>query len=110
MALTVAKGAAAGKVPLAPLFAEILNITFDASYPTGGEVLGLAAQLPGKTLVGAWALGPASDGRLVFYDVANDKVKVFQYDYDAVADGGAIEIPDTTSLTGVTASLLVVSQ
>lgn len=109
MAVTLGTATGVGKEPSAPVFVDKVTVTMDASYPTGGEVLGLATKFPGKTILAVVPTGPASDGRLAAMDLGNDKLKMFEYDYDALADGGAIETPNATDLTGVTVEILVIS-
>jgi len=75
-----------------------LKITFDTSYPTGGEVLGLAS----------YGLTPANVSRVAFepdstyiftYDRANDKVLV----YSALGT----EVVDTTDISTVVAYMKI---
>lgn len=67
------------------------SITFDSSYPTGGEVSGLVGA--GKTFENGIYLIvfdaiPAS-GLVPVYDVANDKIKLYGIDYNGAATGHA---------------------
>jgi len=79
-----------------------------SSYATGGSSITindlnkveavLFAQLTGGYLVEAT---PGTTTNTV-------TVKVYYFDYDASADGTAIEIPDGTDLSGKTLTLLVI--
>lgn len=80
-------------------FEKIVDVTFDASYPTNGEPLtaadvGLASVLS--------VLAPIVQGaavRHVTYDIANAKLLAY-------APGGA-EVANTTDLSAVTVRLVV---
>lgn len=99
MALTVRSDPEAANIP--GLKVKTYEIDFDASYPTGGE---------------AWALSDDFDvikaaifeGRTRVFELtsknkpADSKVKAYFYDYDAAGDGVAIEVANTTDLSGVT--------
>lgn len=74
------------------------TIAFDSSYPTGGEALDLSGKL--KTLKSVMLENKS--GYVFEYDYANKLVKAYYYDYDAGADGAAIEVANTTDLSAVT--------
>lgn len=77
------------------------TIDFDSSYPTNGEVL-LANTL--KMASVDMIIVTSKNGYVFEYDYANEKVKAYYADYDAVADGALIEVAnevDLASLTGV---------
>lgn len=103
MAATLGTVTTQGKVPLEPSFLEKVTVTMDGSYPTGGEVLGLATKFPGKTILAVQALGLASNGDLPVPDLTNDKLKMF------VLSTG-VEVANAVDLTGVTAEILVISR
>ena len=74
------------------------EVTFDDSYPTGGEPIS-AASLGLKSID---FLSANPNGGYVFeFDHANSKLKAFQADYDAVADGPLIQVADKTDLKAV---------
>lgn len=82
----------------------------DAAYPTGGtadfeDSVREALKMGTVELVGVAALN--AGGYLVGYDKPNDKLKVYRFDYAAVAAGPAVEVPNGTDLSGVTFSLSV---
>ena len=80
------------------------EIAFDASYPTGGESL-TAAML---RLAKIETIEPFAKSGYVFeYDYTNKKMLAYHYDYDAVADGAAIQVADTTDLSAVTGVRIV---
>lgn len=106
MALALVGQAEAGAKPIAPTFVDRVEVTFDASYPTGGE---LFDPLPiigkGKTLV---AIPPVvKAGQIVQWDRANGKLQVFE---DAGAAGALREVPDTTDLATLVVELAIFSQ
>jgi len=64
------------------------TITFDGgTYATGGISFDLSKLIPTLHIV----LFPQIGGLTFEYDYTNKKVKAFYYDYDAGADGVAIE-------------------
>lgn len=81
---------------------HVVTIALDSSYPTGGEAL-TAAQV-GLTRIDHAILG-TEDGFVFRWDQANSKIMAYYADYDAVADGALIEVPDTTDISSVTALL-----
>ena len=80
---------------LGPLKMGTVDITFDNSYPTGGEAVA-ASDL---NLNGIHVLLPptARSGVVLEWDHVNSKIKAYYADYDAGADGVLIELPDTSS-------------
>lgn len=76
----------------------VTNVTMDASYPTGGEAI-TAAQL-GLATVDHVSCS-TNTGHLAQYDKTNAKIKLYYADYDAVADGALIEVPNTTDVSTV---------
>jgi hypothetical protein len=103
---------ALGGRPSAPLYAIDLSIAGDSSYPTGGT-----ASFKAKVVAAAKAADPSlridadnimgilpldTKGYQLAYDKANDKLKVYYVDNDAVADSAMIEVPNTTDLSAVT--------
>lgn len=71
---------------------------FDSSYPTGGE----AFDVSGNSSFSFVLFTPKS-GYTFEWDKANQKVIARYADYDAVADGPLIQVPDTTDLSALTA-------
>ena len=76
----------------------VMDVTFDSSYPTGGE-----ADTP---IVNEFRIGLLEDvkgsglGRIVSYDAANGLVLV--HEDQAVASAAALdEVPDTTDLSAL---------
>lgn len=77
------------------------TIAFDSSYPTNGEAWDLSKIFP--TEVQAVFIENKS-GYIFEYDKTNKKLKAFYFDYDAGADGPAIEVAndvDLEALTGI---------
>ena len=75
------------------------TIDFGASYPTGGESLTPAnLNLQDINHIDI----SSKNGYLFEYDYANKKVKVLYFDYDAAADGAAIEVANGTDLSALT--------
>ncbi|MCK6620335.1 MAG: hypothetical protein HUU32_12790 [Calditrichaceae bacterium] len=72
-----------------------LDITFDSSYPTGGEPFetGLDTVLSANI--------EPSGGYIFKYDYTNRKILAYYADYDAVADGALIQVADTTDLSAI---------
>lgn len=87
----------------------VTDVTFDGSYPTGGEPLSASAL--GLSSVAFVLPDGSADGFVFEYDYANETLKAFFADYDAAADGALIELPDTSAaVDGVTVRVLAVAQ
>jgi len=77
-----------------------LKITFDASYPTGGEALDLTAYVNNIET----AMVETSGGFVFGYDRTNKKLKAFE----AGADGDALdEVDNATNLSTVVTFITV---
>lgn len=77
-------------------FVTITAVTLDNSYPTGGEAI-TANQLGLGTVEAAAVMGTPSGFGFEF-DVANMKLKAYYADYDAVADGALIQVPNGSAV------------
>ncbi len=75
----------------------IADVTFDASYTTGGLAL-TAAQLGMGTSLRAVIPTPSTDGHTFAYDYANSKLKAFS---------GASEVANATDLHTLTTRIVV---
>lgn len=85
----------------------VVELTFDSSYPTGGEAL-TPAMVNGFEGDIDWLICIGDSGGYVFdWDNTNGKIKAYWADYDAVADGALVEVADTTDLSGVSPRFLV---
>lgn len=83
----------------------LASVDFDSSYPTGGEALTPA----NFSLDSIDLIVPTHKlGYLVEYDKANSLLKAFYFDYDAGADGAAIQVANATNLSGLTGVQLLV--
>ena len=76
----------------------VTNVTLDDAYATGGEAV-TAAQL-GLSYVDHVSCS-TNTGHVAQYDKANAKIILYYCDYNAVADGALIEVPNTTDVSGV---------
>ena len=74
------------------------KITFDSSYPTGGEALDLSKHMPNEI---EFISFESDDGYIFQYDRTNKKILAYYFDYNAGADGAAIEVANTTDLSAV---------
>lgn len=101
MALTVTKEADKTILEACGLNIRIIRgtIAFDDSYPSGGEDLDLSKELPTEV---QHVIIENKSGYIFEYDYANKKVKAYYFDYDAEADGAAIEVTNTGDLSAVT--------
>ena len=92
-----------------PLFANMVSFNGDAAYPTGGTAAFKASM---QAVIGSGrapiaCVGQDCGGYVPCYDIANDKLKV----YEAAADGNPLdEVTDSTDLSAVVFNLLVVSK
>uniref|UniRef100_A0A6M3XV64 Uncharacterized protein n=1 Tax=viral metagenome TaxID=1070528 RepID=A0A6M3XV64_9ZZZZ len=88
-----------------------IQITLDATYPTGGYAAFVATTVKGitgfeyVTVLGVKQESPAG-GYLLFWDRANDKLMVYQY---PTALGPATQVPNLTNLSTVVAAELTVT-
>lgn len=84
----------------------VVDVTFDSSYPTGGESL-TAANL-GLTKIQYVAPGVADTNYVTRYDYTNSKLLAYTSDYSTDVDGPLIEVANATSLATADVRLLVV--
>lgn len=87
---------------------NLVNFTFDATYPAGGEAI-TANQLGLGTVVAVCPLGNPG-GATYAWDGTNSKLKAFYADYSTTTDGLLIDIAvgDTAVLDGVVVQLLAI--
>ena len=89
---------------------SMYSVTFgDASddYPTGGipitkASIGLANNIESVEIIDA----SSGDGFVYKYDLTNDKIRIYQGDNDAVADGALIEFINTTDVPAETTLIM----
>jgi len=96
-----------------PFHVDLLSFAADGAYPTGGTAAFQAAVRTAlaKGAVELVAVVPQDcGGYTVCYDKANDKLKVYYNDYDAVADGPDIQVPNATNLAAVTFVVMAISK
>ena len=86
-------------------FQNIVDITMDSSYPTGGEEI-TANQL-GLSVIDFVLPSPAA-GYVFEFDHANKKLMAYQTDCDLVANGALVEVTDKTDLSEVTVRVLAI--
>lgn len=86
-------------------FKVYTTVALDSSYPTGGEAITANAVGLGTILMG-YSPGTTS-GYLFQWDNTNSKLLAYYADYDAVADGALIQVPNTTDLSALTAVPLI---
>jgi hypothetical protein len=113
MAVTLAKapsGSGRGEDVWGRRNVHLFQVTFDGSYPTGGEVLGLsAAGVADKSNARYFfsQRAPLTGGYQFVYDRANDKLLVFWV--DTTTDGAALaQVADTTDLSALIVDILVI--
>jgi hypothetical protein len=76
---------------------SITNVTFDSSYPTGGEAVTVADFGFTHDIL---HLNCAPGGGIVFeFDDTNTKILAFWGDNNNAADGPLVEVPNTTDLS-----------
>ena len=88
------------------LRANLVDFTWDATYPAGGEAV-TANQLGLGTILAVIPLGSPA-GCTYEWDSTDSKIKVYWADYDAVADGALVELTDVDLLDGVVLPLLAI--
>lgn len=77
-------------------------ISFDSSYPTGGESLTAADLGFEDNAANLIVLVPSKSGYVFEYDGANAKIKAYYGDNNNASDGPLIEVPNTTDLSAIT--------
>tara|TARA_R100001015_G_C4620714_1_gene177729 strand:- start:1544 stop:1867 length:324 start_codon:yes stop_codon:yes gene_type:complete len=103
MAITITNPGSSADVPgvQGNIKYVIKDITFDDSYPTGGE--GLSATQLGLEEVYIVLISQKSDGYVVQYDYSNEKLEI----YEAGADGAALdELGNTADASGIAIRLI----
>lgn len=88
-----------------------LRITFDNSYPTGGEVLGLTSLGVANRQNARYFMqqrAPLTLGYHFVYDRANDKLVVFWYNGAAAGAEAFPEVANATDLSAVVVDMLVI--
>lgn len=91
---------------------DVITIVGDGAYPTGGTA---AFETAVSTALGVGTIDIVGvimgdcGGYQAVYDHVNDKLKMYRADYDAVADGALVEVPNATSLAAVTLQLTIIS-
>ena len=103
MAITITNPGSSADVPgvSGNIKYVIKDITFDDSYPTGGE--GLSATQLGLEEVYIVLISQKSDGYVVQYDYTNEKLEI----YEAGADGAALdELGNTADASGIAIRLI----
>ena len=84
------------------------TLTFDDSYPTGGEAI-TAANVGMNRAIDRIIL-ESEDGYVFKYDKSNKKVLAYYADNDAGSDGALIQVANTTELSAVVAGYIAVGQ
>jgi hypothetical protein len=84
---------------------QLVDVTGDAAYPTGGYTgLDTALGMSGRGIIAVHSVD--GKGYQVGYDVTNKKLKFYQQPAAAAA-GPSPEVPNGTNLSAVTVTLLV---
>lgn len=109
MALTVSRNYQRESVGLDQFRVNIVDITFDSSYPTGGESLTPAqCGMDSEILAVLPELGDT--GYAVRYDRANEKLMAYMGDNNNASDGPLIEVADTTDLSTLDVRIVVIGR
>lgn len=109
---TVTSVSAAGVMPSAPVFFDVISFALDSSYPTGGET-GLQAKVKaalGRDVTILGFICQDCAGYFVTWDPTDSKVKVYYINNDGGSDGPMIEVPNATDLSAVTVKGILISQ
>ena len=83
---------------------RVCTLTFDSSYPTGGEALA-ATGVEATEIV--HVIAPMTSGYVFQWDQANLKLLAYYADYNAVGDGALIQVPNTTDLATLAPRCLI---
>lgn len=84
---------------------KVKTVTFDSSYPTGGEAL-TAADFGLSSIV--WAHASNASGYVFSYDYTNSKLLAYRGDNDNAADAPMIEVANAVNLSAVATRVTVI--
>lgn len=88
------------------LLIRVIDVTFDSSYPTGGEALDFTT-LGFDTVLAVIPAGKTTGGYEFAYDYGNSKI--IAYWVDTTVDGAAMaEVANATNLSTVVARFVVI--
>ena len=88
------------------LVTRVIDVTFDSSYPTGGETLDFTT-LGFDTVLAVIPAGKTTGGYEFAYDYGNSKI--IAYWVDTSVDGAAMaQVANTTDLSAVVARFVVI--
>ena len=95
--------------------ARVYDVTFDSSYPAGGEAVtpddfGLRNSITAVLAAAARDPDTADNALVVDFDDTNDKLVLFWGDNNNASDGPLVEVPDTTNVAAYTARLVVIGK
>lgn len=104
MALTVTRlhGEPAGS-----LMQIFYQMQLDNLYPTGGEPYSVSDFKGPSSIAFLTIVEVNAGGRIIEHDRTNKKFIVKFFDYDAVADGAAIEVPNNSDQSAVRFTVMV---
>ena len=77
---------------------QFIDVTPDSSWLAAGEALAASAFGLSQVL---FVVCEQKAGYVFRYDIANAKLLAYYADYDAVADGALIAVPDATDISGI---------
>jgi hypothetical protein len=86
----------------------VITVTFDSSYPTGGESLTYATVGHGFKSIVAVFPQASTNGYVGVYDLSTNKLKVMQTNSDYAGDTPLIEVENTADLSTVSMDILVI--
>jgi len=76
---------------------RIVDVTFDASYPTGGEAVTAANFGLDTAIYGMFFCGTIG-GCVPEWDDTNSKIMAYYADYDAASDGVLIQVANASNV------------
>ena len=85
----------------------VVTVTFDSSYPTGGESLTAAIVAQGFNSVTAAFPQASTNGYVGVYNTSTSKLMAFQTNSDYSGDTPLIEVANTSDLSTVSMDVLV---
>lgn len=108
MALTLSRSYQRESVGLDQFRVNIIDVTFDSSYPTGGEAL--TPEDCGMQSIEAVLPQLGDTGYVVLYDRTNEKLLAYMGDNNNASDGPLIEVANTTDLSTLDVRILVIGR
>lgn len=99
-----------GRKPTAPTYIDNVDVEGLASYTTGGQALGLALKLPGRSILAVIVKEVGAGAAAKHARFVGDPTLTVPTDKLIFVDEAGAEIANTTDLTGQVIKLVILSE